>query len=115
MKRICCTIMAAVAALSLMAEVKMLVLRTEPRVEDVKLLKGTFSPSHKAAVKKVYLGTEKGESRGKDALVFIYDTDKTGKEQIVFTLEKLGYKSAVLQDVKKPRPAVDGMSGATGY
>ena len=115
MKRICCTIMAAVVALSLKAEVKMLVLRSAPRVADVKLLKGTFSPSHKAAVKKVYLGTEKGEPRGNDALVLIYDTDKTGKEQIVFTLEKLGYKSAVLQDVKKPRPAVDGMSGATGY
>ena len=115
MNRICCTILAAVAALSLKAEVKMLVLRTEPRVEDVKLLKGTFFPGHKAAVKKVYLGTEKGEPRGTDALVLIYDTDKTGKEQIVFTLEKLGYKSAVLQDVKKPRPAVDGMSGATGY
>ncbi len=115
MKRICCTILTMVAVLSLKAEVKMLVLRTEPRVEDVKLVKGTFSPGRSAAVKKVYMGTEKGEPRGKDALVFIYDTDKTGKEQIVFTLEKLGYKSAVLQDVKKARPAVDGMSGATGY
>ena len=115
MKRICCTILAAVAALSLRAEVKMLVLRTEPRVEDVKLVKGTFSPGRSAAVRKVFLGTEKGEPGGRDALVFIYDTDKTGKEQIVFTLEKLGYKSAVLQDVKMPRPAVDGMSGATGF
>lgn len=115
MNRICCTILAVVAALGLKAEVKMLVLRTEPCVEDVKLVKGTFSPGHASSVKKIYLGNEKGESKGKDALVFIYDTDKTGKEQIVFTLEKLGYKSAVLQDVKKPRPAVDGMSGATGY
>lgn len=93
----------------------MLVLKTEPRVDDVKLVKGTFAPERSAAVKKVYMGSEKGEPKGKDALVFIYETDKIGKEQIVFTLEKLGYKSTVLQDIRNPRPTVDGMSGATGF
>lgn len=115
MNRICCMMLTMLAAVSLRAEVKMLVLKTEPRVDDVKLVKGTFAPERSAAVKKVYMGSEKGEPKGKDALVFIYETDKIGKEQIVFTLEKLGYKSTVLQDIMKPRPTVDGMSGATGF
>lgn len=115
MNKICGLIMTLLIAFSLKAEVKMLVLKTEPRVDDVKLVKGTFAPERSAAVKKVYVGNEKGEPKGKDALVFIYETDKIGKEQIVFTLVKLGYKSTVLQDVRKLRPAVDGMSGATGF
>lgn len=115
MKRICCVILVMLAAVSLRAEVKMLVLKTEPILEDVKLVKGTFGPERSAAVKKIYMGSDKGEPRGKDAVVFIYETDKIGKEQIVFTLEKLGYKSTVLRDIRKTRPAVDGMSGATVF
>ena len=102
-------------ASNLKSEVRMLVLRTTPLMEDVKLVKGTFGVSRSSAVKKVYLGNEKGETRGKDAIILVYDSEKTGKEEIMFTLEKLGYKSTVVSDVQKPKPSVDGMTGATGY
>ena len=101
-------------ALGLHAEVRMLVLKTEPQVADVKLIKGTFLVGHSAAVKKVFPGNEKGEPRGKETLVMIYDNARTNKEEIVFTLEKVGYHATVLADTVKPKPErVDGMTGAT--